>query len=120
MADHGEWVECVQPPSQSALLQEMSTSVAASGGLGVLVTQSVACLLDAIMEHKGNLKELFINKVLRMWLFHYQQVGSFVMKMSNADRDALQITDPKIVQAEINSQPREKALQATAKEKVYS
>ena len=34
--------------------------------------------------------------------------------MSDADRDMLQIADPKVVQAKINSNPREKALQAAA------
>ena len=41
------------------------------------------------------------------------------MKMTDADRDALQITDSKIVQAKIDSQPREKALQAAAEEVSY-
>ena len=97
MADHGEWVECVQPPSQSALPQMSSTSVAASAGLGVPVMQSVASLLTVIMEHKGDLKGSSINKVIWMWPSHYQQFGSFITKMSDSDRDVLQITHPKIV-----------------------
>ena len=40
------------------------------------------------------------------------------MKMSDVDRDVLEIANPKVVQAKIDSQPRDKALQATAKEKV--
>ena len=74
MADHGEWVECVQQPSQFALPQEICTciSVAPSGGLGVPVMQSVAGLLTVIVEHKGDLKVSSINKVLRMWLSHNQ------------------------------------------------
>ena len=118
MADDGEWVECVQPTSQFTLPQDMSTLVALSGGMGVPVTLSVADRLTAIMEHKGNHKGSSINKVLRMWPFHYQQFGSFVTKMSDTDRDALQIVDPKIVQAKIDSHPREKVLQAPAEEKV--
>ena len=35
------------------------------------------------------------------------------------DRDTVQIAAPKIVQAKIDSQPREKALQAAAEEKVF-
>ena len=38
--------------------------------------------------------------------------------MSDADTDTLQIADPKVVQAKIDSQPWEKALQAAAEEKV--
>ena len=38
--------------------------------------------------------------------------------MSDLDSDTLQIADPQIVQAKIDSQPREKVLQATAEEKV--
>ena len=38
--------------------------------------------------------------------------------MSDMDRGMLQITDPKVVQAKIDSHPIEKALHATVKEKV--
>ena len=49
-----------------------------------------------------------INKVLKMWPSHFHQFRSYVMKMSDMDRDALLITDPKVVQVKIDSQPREK------------
>ena len=49
LAEQDEWVECMQTPSQSALRQQMSTSVAPSGGLGVPVTQTIADLLTAIV-----------------------------------------------------------------------
>ena len=77
--------------------------------------QSVASQLTTIMEHKDDLKGFSVNKVLRMWLSHFQQFGPFITKMSDADRDVLQIADPKIVQAKIDSQLREKFLQAIAK-----
>ena len=67
-----------------------------------------------IMEHKDDLKGSSVNKVLRMWPAHFQQFT----KMSDADRDVVQIADPQIVQAKIDSQPREKAFQAAAEEKV--
>ena len=78
----------------------------------------MATLLTAIKEHKGDLKGSSINKVLRVWPTHYQQFGSYVTKMSFEDRETLQIVDSKVVQGKIDSQPREKALQAAAKEKV--
>ena len=37
--------------------------------------------------------------------------------MSDKDHDVLLIADPKVVQARIDTQPREKALQAAAEEK---
>ena len=52
------------------------------------------------------------------WLSHFQQFGSFVTKMSDQDRDVLLIADPKVMQARVDAQPREKALQASAEEKV--
>ena len=49
---------------------------------------------------------------------HFQQFGSYDTKMSDDDRETLQIADSKIVQAKIDSQPRENALQAAAEETV--
>ena len=118
MAEQGEWVECVQPSAQSALPQLMSNMVAKSGGLGVPVTQTIANLLTTIMEHKDDLKGSSVNKVLRKWPSHLCQFSTCVMKMSDVDRAALQIADPKVVQAKIDSLPGENALQAAAKEKV--
>ena len=89
---------------------QMSTMVAPSKGLAFLVTQSVAVLLTAIMEHKCDLKGSSISKVLQLWPSHVQQFGSYITKMSDEDREALQIADSKIVQAKIDSHPREKAL----------
>ena len=65
----GEWVECVQPTTQSALPQDMSTSVASSGCLDVPITETIASL-TAIFEHKGDLKEFLVNHVLRLWSSH--------------------------------------------------
>ena len=48
-------MEYVQPRSQSALSQQMATLVAQYSGLGVLVMQTIAYLLTAIMEHKDDL-----------------------------------------------------------------
>ena len=42
----------------------------------------------------------------------------FVTKMSDADREVLQIEDPKLIQGQIDKLHRKKALQAMAKEKV--
>ena len=52
-----------------------------------------------------------------MWPSHYCQFGTFITKMSDKDRDTLQITDPKVIQGRIDAGPREKDLQATAEEK---
>ena len=120
MVKQGEWLECMQPTTQSALPQHMSTSVASSGGLGVPIMETIACLLTANFEHKGNLKGSSVNRVLRIWLSHFQQIGSYITKMSDEDRDVLLITDPKIIQARMDAQPREKDLQAAAEEKFSS
>ena len=92
-------MECTQSPTQSALSQKMSTSMAKSGNIGVLVMQTILDLLMVIMEHMDNLKGSSINKVLHMWPSHYCQFGTFATKMSNKDRDTLQIMDPKVIQA---------------------
>ena len=112
MADHGEWVECVQLPSQSTLHQQMSTSGAPSGVLGDLVMQSVACLLTCNHEALGRpLKGHLSTRCSGCGLPTTSNLGSS-SKMSNMDRDALQIVESKIIQSKINSQAREKALQA--------
>ena len=95
----------------------MATSVAKSGSIGVPVTQIIVDLLNAILEHTDDPLRSSINKVLRLWPSHYNQFGTFITKMSDKDRDT-QIADPKVIQAKINAVPWEKALQATAKEKV--
>ena len=100
------------PPPPTALPMQMSTTVAPSKGLGFLVTQSVT----VIMEDKVDLKGSSINKVL--WPSHFQQFTSYITKMSYKDMDALLIADSKVVQAKIDSQTLEKALQAVAEEKV--
>ena len=81
MAEQGEWVECTQPPTQSAFPQDMSTVVAKSGGIGVPITQTIVDL-TTIMEHTDDLKGSSVNKVLRMWPSHYKQFDTFVTKMS--------------------------------------
>ena len=118
MVDHGEWAEGVQPPLPSALPIQMTRSATSSKRLGFPVTQTVAALLMVIMEHKGDLKGSSLNRVFRMWPTHFKQYGSYVTKMSDGDRETLQIADSKVVQAKIDGQPREKALQASAEEKV--
>ena len=105
-------------PSQSALPQDVSTVVAESREIGIPVTQTIVDLLTTIMEHTEDLKGLAVNKVLRMWPSHYKQFGIFVTKMSDKDRETLQIVDPKVIQGKIDTVPQEKALQATADEKV--
>ena len=90
----------------------MSTLVAKSGGIGVLVMHHV------ISEHKDNLKGSSINKVLCMWLSHYSQFGNFVTKRRDKDQNTLQIVDPKVIQGKIDAVPWEKDLQATAEKKV--
>ena len=99
MVAQGEWVECVQPTTQSALPQDMTTPASSSKSLGDLKVSSV-------------------NHVIKIWPAHYRQFGTFVTKMSDEDRDVLLITDSKIIQARIDANPREKALQAGAEEKV--
>ena len=64
------------------------------------------------------LKSHPLTKVLHLWPAHYRRFSSFVTKLSEHDRDTLQIRDPKIMQSMINRVPREKAFQATAEEKV--
>ena len=49
------------------------------------------------MEHKGDLKRSFINKVLRVWPSHFQQYGSCIMKMSDGDWEILQTVDSNVV-----------------------
>ena len=48
-----------------------------------------------------------------------QQYGSYITKMSDGDRETLQITDPKEVQGKIDAQPHEKALQASAEKVAF-
>ena len=108
----------MHPPLPSALPIHMTSSATSSKRLGFPVTQPVAALLTAIMEHKGDLKGSSINKVLRTWPSHFQRYASYVTKMSDGDRETLQIADSKLVQNKIDSQPQEKALQASAEEKV--
>ena len=96
----------------------MSTSVAKFGGIGVRVTQTIVSLLNAIMAHTDDLKGSSINKVVRMWLSHHCQFGTFITKMSDKDRDMVQIAYPKVIQGKIDAVPWEKALQAAADEKV--
>ena len=85
------------------------------GGLRVPITETIASLLTDIFEHKADLKGSSVNHMLRIWPSHFQQFGSF---MSDEDRDVLLIADPKVVQSRIDAQPREKALHASAGEKV--
>ena len=54
-----------------------------------------------IMEHKDNLKVLSINKVLQRWPYDFQQFGSYVTKMSDVDKDMLQIADLKVVYSKL-------------------
>ena len=96
------------PPPVSSTPVDMSTSVTPPGGLGVAVMQTIAGLLSVIMEHTGNLKGLSGNQVLGLWPSHFQQFGFYVTEMSDLDTEVLQI----------DSKPREKALQAAAEEKV--
>ena len=79
--------------------------------------QTIAGLLNAIIEHKDDLKGPSANKVLHMWPSHFHQFGTYVTKMSDKDREVLQISDPKIIQGKIDAVPVEMALQATAGEK---
>ena len=102
----GEWEEYMQPTTQSAFAQQMTTSVASPGGLGVPIIETIAGFLTAIFEHKGNLKGSSVNRVLRLWPSHFQQFRSFVTKMSDEDRDVLLIADSKVVQARLDAQPR--------------
>ena len=78
--DHGEWMECVQPLPSLLCLYGCLKQCLHPEGYGVPVTQSIAYLLTVIVEHKGDLKGLSINKVLWMWLSHFQQFGSYVKK----------------------------------------
>ena len=109
----------MQLPLPSALPIQMTSSATSPRRLGFPVTQPVATLLTAIMGHKGDLKGSSINKVLRVWPSHFQQYGSYVIKMSDGDRETLQITNSKVVQGKIDAQPREKALQASAEEVTF-
>ena len=106
MVDHGEWAQRVQLPLPSALPIQMSNPATTPRRLGFPIKQSVATLLTAIMGHKGDLKGLSINKVLRVWPAHFQQNRSYVTKMSDWDRETLQIVDSKVVQGKIDAQPR--------------
>ena len=73
-----------------------------SGTLGVLITQAMASLREAILEQTDDLKKSSANKVLHLWPPHYLQYGNFVTKMSDTDREALQIRDPKLIQCHID------------------
>ena len=118
MVSLGEWVDYVHPAAQSALPHEMITSGSPSGGLRVPITKTIASLLSGIFDHSGDFKGSSITRVLRIWLAHFQQFGTFVTKMSDEDREVLLIADSKIVQSRIDANLREKALQASAEEKV--
>ena len=96
----------------------MSTSASKTGMMGVPITQTMASLLEAILKQTDDLKKLSANKVLHLWP-HYCQYGTFVSKMSDGDRAVLQIGNPKIIQGKIGKLTQEKALQATAEEKVF-
>ena len=71
------------------------------------------------MGHKGDLKGSSINKVLLVWPSHFQQYGSYVTKMSDGDRETLQIADSKVAQGKIDAQQWEKALQASAEKDAF-
>ena len=47
--------------------------------------QTIVSLLNAIREHKDDLRGSSANKVLRMWLSHFRQFGTYVTKMSDKD-----------------------------------
>ena len=66
--------------------------------IGVPVMQTVVDLLTATMEHTNDLKRSSVNKVICLWPVHYKQFGQYVTKMSDKDRDTLQIAGPKIIQ----------------------
>ena len=87
MTSHGEWEECKQHSTQSALPQHMLTVGSENQALGVPITQLMANLLNTILQHQDNLKELTANRVLRFWPDHFQQFVNFVTKMSDQDRD---------------------------------
>ena len=65
--------------------------------LGVPVTQNMTSLLSDILEQIDDLKKSSANRVLHIWPAHYQKFGFFMMKMSDHDRDTLQIRDPKLI-----------------------
>ena len=65
MAEQGEWEVCGQPTTQSALPQLLSPVLGKTKPLGVLVTQSMATLLSAILEQTDDLKS-FANRVLHL------------------------------------------------------
>ena len=81
----------------------MTTMVALSKGLGFPVTQSMAALLTTVMAHKGDLKVSSIKKVLVVWASHFQQFWSYITKMSDEEKETLQIVDSKVVQGKIDS-----------------
>ena len=76
----------------------------------VLITETIAGLITAIFAHSGDLKGSSVNRVLRIWLAHFQKFGTFITKMSDKERDILLIADSKTVQSRIDATPREKAL----------
>ena len=80
----------------------MSPVVSRPKPLGVPVTQNMANLLTAILQQTDDLKKLSVNKVLHLWPSHYCHFSSFVMKLSEHDRDTFQIRDPKIMQSMVD------------------
>ena len=84
---------------QSALPQGMPTVVAKSGGVGVPVMKTIVDLLTMIMEHTDDLNGSSKNKVLHVWPSNYKQFGSYATKMSDTDRETLQIADLRSLKA---------------------
>ena len=95
-AEQGEWEVYGLPTTQSAFPQLMSSVMGKAKPLGVHIIQTMGSLLSAILEQTDDLKKS-ANRVLHLWLSHYQQFGSFVTKMSDSYRDTLQIRDPKLI-----------------------
>ena len=118
MVRHGQWEVCMHTSKQSVLPSQLPADPHARDLLGVPVTQPMVDLLCAILAHTNNLKGSTVNQVVQMWPAHFEQFGKFQTAMGEADREVLHITDVKAVQAKINANSKEKALQAAAKDKV--
>ena len=71
MVTQGEWVECVQATTQSALPQDKTTPMASSKSLGVPITETIASLLSAIFAHRSDLKGSSVNRVIKIWPAHW-------------------------------------------------
>ena len=89
MVGQGEWEMCTHSPTQSVLQSQLLSDPQTKDFLGVPITQPMV-----------------------------GQFGTFQTTMNEFDREVLHINDVKVIQTQISTNPKEKALHAAAANKV--